>query len=91
MPDTQALADKWEKHNGATVTLDGIQCKLRVTQCRAFYPVVRQVFRVEAVPTATGKRSVEFMRRDANHNGPWTMDVLESDKWVQTTILKQLG
>lgn len=91
MQATQALTDKWEKHDGAMVTLDGLSCKLQVTRCHALYPVEQVVFNVEAVPTATGELSAEFRRIDAKmRGGPWTIDVLESDLWVQTAILEQL-
>jgi hypothetical protein len=90
MPNATTLADFWLEWNGAAVTIEGMWCRLRVTQRRAIYPYVHTVLDVSAVPTASARRSEAYLRVKAELRDDWDYAVIATPE-LESKIREQLA
>lgn len=78
----------WAPYAGKIVTIDGIECEIRVERYNAIYPYKREVVHVDAAPTLRGKCHKEYRRIKRELRDDWSFDLLQSDN---TEIFAQLA
>ncbi len=85
-----AIYKDWEKFDGRTVTVDGMECVIRVSSYLARFPREERVIHVHAVPTEAAMLTEAYLSVKRDLRDDWSTDVLDSDPEVQTEILEQL-
>lgn len=79
----------WAQHDGRTVTVNGLKCRLRCDVYTQRYPYSDQVISVHAVPV--NRQSKAYRETRAALGDDWSTDVLDSDIELQSEILAQLS
>ena len=80
---------EWAQHDGRTVTVGGLKCRLRCNVFMARYPVAQEMISVHAEPIS--RTSKAYRETRAALGDDWSTDVLDSDIELQSEILAQLG
>ena len=85
-----AIYKDWEEFDGRAVTVDGMECTIRVHSYVASFPREERVIHVHAVPTAAAMQTEAYLSVKRKLRDDWSTDVLDSDPEVETEILEQL-
>lgn len=87
MSRTYEFYSEFEQHNGKTVMIDGMKCRLEVSVSQAIYPYDHKAISVYATPIS--KNSKHYRESKAILKDDWSYDVLESFD-LECDILRQL-
>ena len=85
-----AIYKDWEEFDGRVITVDGMECTIRVSTYMAIFPRKERVIHVHAVPTEAAMQTEAYLSVKRDLRDDWSTDVLDSDPEVQTEILEQL-
>jgi hypothetical protein len=85
-----AIYKDWEQFDGRAVTIDGMDCIIRVRSYVASFPRKERVIHVDAVPTEAAMLTEAYLSVKRKLRDDWSTDVLQSEPEVETAILEQL-
>jgi hypothetical protein len=85
-----AIYKDWEEFDDRAVTVDGMDCIIRVNSYVAHFPRGERVIHVHAVPTEAAMQTEAYLSVKRKLRDDWSTNVLDSDPEVETAILEQL-